>query len=151
VDGARPALARLSHQVPVGGSAATVRKMLRRSHRARVAGVVSAFVLAAAIAAGWGLPVAGGELTVQRFAAQAERVGGLVADEVVAVAAPAIDTLAPRPDHGTLHERVRDLLAAATGALALLLLVAHRRRRAFALPRVTRMAVVAHGGRAPPV
>lgn len=113
--------------------------------------MLAALALVGAIAIGWGLPGARAERSASALTSHAVRVADVASDAVVAVAAPVAEAVAPRAEHGTTHERVRDVLVAAVGAIALLLLVARRRHLTFARSRVVRVAVVGHGGRAPPV
>jgi hypothetical protein len=115
------------------------------------AALVAALGLLAAIALGWGLPGAGTQAGSRSPTSHAVRVTETATDAIVAVAAPVAEAVAARLHHGTTHERVRDALGMTAGAVALLLLLAHRRRRTIAVPQSLRAAVVAHGGRAPPV
>jgi hypothetical protein len=113
-----------------------------------------ALALLAAVAFGWGLP-GGVDSPASRHVADlsthAERVVELVGDAPVAVAAPVVEAMTTRGDARSAPERVRELLGGAACAAVLLLVVARRRRLAFARTRVRRIAVVASGGRAPPV
>lgn len=126
--------------------------MPRRTHRLRPrVAPLGALVLLAVIVCGWGnRGVVGGAATLP-LAAHSERIAHVATDTVVAVAAPAVEAVAARGHDSTVRDRTRDALGLTTGVVALLLLAAHRRRLAFARTRAVRVAVVAHGGRAPPV
>ncbi|MFN8028600.1 MAG: hypothetical protein U0W40_20270 [Acidimicrobiia bacterium] len=129
--------------------------MPRRSLRpaSRTACLGAALALLASLALGWGLPRVAADGGSRPLTSHAVRTAEVVADAVAATAGPVVDTadaIATRVDHTNPHARVRDALGATTCAIALLLLVARRRRLTFARLRVARVAVVAHGGRAPP-
>lgn len=127
-----------------------VRRPLLGSGRATGALLVVLAVLGA-VAFGWGLPGGVHSSAPRHLASHAERVVEFVGDAPVAVAAPVVEALTARGDARSAPERVRDLLGAAACAAVLLLVVARRRRLVFARTRVRRVAVVAYGGRAPPV
>lgn len=111
-----------------------------------------ALALLGAVVFGWGLPPGAVDSPAPRhLATHAGRVIRLIGDAPVAVAAPVVEAITTRGDARSAPERVRDLLGAAACAAVLLLVAARRRRIATAPTRVLRVAVVEHGGRAPPV
>jgi hypothetical protein len=127
--------------------------MPRRPHRvSRCAPLAASLGLLAALALGWGLPHADAAPSpADPLVAHAMRSADRTTEAIVAVSAPVVEAVAARPDPGTFLERLRDTLAVAAGAVALLLLLASRRRLTIAGPQPLRVAAVAHGGRAPPV
>jgi len=143
-------MARRPHLGPPRGS----RRGSPRGSRSGTGALLVALALLGAVAFGWGLPGAADSLAsrhVAHLATHAERVVEFIGDSPVAVAAPVVEAITTRGDARSAPERVRDLLGAAACAAVLLLVVARRRRLAFARTRVRRIAVVAYGGRAPPV
>ena len=123
-----------------------MRQMPRRSHRAAVLGFAVALI--GALALGWGLPRTTTSSVARSVTGHAVRVAETASDAIVVVAAP--EAVAPQ-SQGAPHERAQDLFGAATVTVALLLFVAQRRRLACILSGPLHLAVVAHGGRAPPV
>ena len=131
--------------------------MARRSHlgsprsRRATGALPVALASLAAVAFGWGLPGAVDSPATRHLATHAERIVEFIGDAPVAVAAPVVEAITPRGDARSAPARVRDLLGAAGCAAVPLLVAARRRKLAIRPTRVRRTAVVAHGGRAPPV
>jgi len=111
---------------------------------------LAALALVAAIAFGWGLPGDTTSTAARALFSLTARAVERVGDAPAAVTSPVVEATISGAPARTAPPHVRDLIGAAAVAAALLV-AARRRRPAFVRTRIERVAVVALGGRGPPV